>query len=306
MKKFLQTSFKLSNVEDEYTKQLVGQGALGFFCGNSPEAIPAFDKAPCETVLAGTHNSFIVLGRDRNASWSSGLGGQGKLHCGMIDIVAGRGQLVIAQNKNKNTDALEGVELVGPMFHSDASRIYITQKAENIDKYFGLKESKGPSSENKAAIAIKSDHLRIIGREKVRIYAGRGYYAGFDPSYGETNSLGNPLKGQVIELQVGNQELHPMVLGNKLAEYLKRKNASERKIHGMLNALNVNITVLNSIVATLPGAAIGLAPMMKKSIESMSDTISETLNTYIQELDALDTDLIPGKNNILSRTVYTT
>ena len=179
---FYKKSINLTNVASDYSKKIVQNGAAGLFCDNLDEKVPEFDKAPCETVLQGGHNAFVVLGRDRNASWGSGNGGEGMVQCGMIDLVAGRGQLIIANNKKENKDPLNGIEFVGPMFHSDAARVYITQKAKDIDQYFGLKPSGGQNAINKSAVAVNADQVRLIGREKVRIYCGRGNFDGFEKS----------------------------------------------------------------------------------------------------------------------------
>jgi hypothetical protein len=303
---FFNKSIKLTNITNEKTKEMVKKGVGLMFCSSIPENTPKFDKAPCETVLNGQYNSFIILGKDRNASWASGNGGKGMVQCGMIDLVAGRGQLIIADNEKNNKDPLDRVGFVGPMFHSDAARIYITQKAEDIDQYFGLKPSGGPHAVNKSAVAAKADQIRLIGREKVRIYCGRGNFDGFETGIGETNSLGERLQGQVIELQVGDQELHPMVLGNKLVDYLKKKNKKEKKVYEVLNTINLNLMVLNGIVSALPGAAVLLGPFMQKNSTHFLESILGTLNTYLDEINSLDSDLIPGSDHILSDSVYTT
>jgi hypothetical protein len=296
----------LANVTDEKTKTMVEKGVGLMFCSSFPECTPEFNAAPCETVVSGEYNSFVVLGRDRNSTWGSGNGGKGMLQCGMIDLVAGRGQLIIADNKKNNKDILQGVSYVGPMFHSDAARVYITQKAEDIDQYFGLKPSGGAHAINKSAVAAKADQVRLIGREKVRIYCGRGNWDGFETGIGETNSLGERLQGQVIELQVGDQELHPMVLGNKLVDYLKEKNKKEKKVYEMLNTINLNLMVLNGIVSALPGAGLALGPFMQKNSTHFLESILSTLNTYLDEINYLDSDLIPGADHILSDSVFTT
>lgn len=303
---FYKKSINLSNTASDYSRRLVENGAAGLFCGNIDEKIPEFDKAKCEVVMQGNHNAFVVLGRDRNASWASGNGGDGMTQCGMIDLVAGRGQLIIANNEKENKDPLSGVEFVGPMFHSDAARVYITQKAKDIDQYFGLKPSGGQNAINKSAVAVNADQVRLIGREKVRIYCGRGNFEGFETGVGQTNTLGERLQGQVIELQVGNGELHPMVLGNKLVDYLKKKNKKEKKVYEILNTINLNLIVLNGIVSALPGAAVVLGPFMQKNSTHFLETILSTLNTYLDEINSLDSDLIPGSDHILSDSVYTT
>ena len=64
--------------------------------------------------------------------------------------------------------------------------------------------------------------------------------------------------------------------------------------------------VLNGIVSALPGAAVALGPFMKENTTHFIESIITTLNTYLEEIDSLDGDLIPGGNNFLSDSVYTT
>jgi hypothetical protein len=297
----------LSNITDQKTRELVELGVGSFFCANVLEKFPRFDKAPCEHVYRGSHNSEIVLGRDRYESWASGAGGKGLLQCGMIDLVAGRGQLVIAANqKNNAPNLLEGVELTGPMFHADAARVYITQKSENVDQYFGLKPSRGPSPEMKSAIATKADHIRVIGREKVKIYCGQGNFEGFESGIGETNSLGQRLSNQVIELQVGSLESHPMVLGNNLVKYLKKQNENQRKLQKALFNIQLNLTAINTALAVLTFGAPPFSVMTKDSIQGVAESITESINSFIGDLNALDSELIPGQDHILSQPVFTT
>ena len=64
------------------------------------EPVPAFNKAPCEKVLEGQNNTFIVLGRDRPGSQLASVkpstqkargpyGPRGFHGAGAIDIVVG-------------------------------------------------------------------------------------------------------------------------------------------------------------------------------------------------------------------------
>ena len=306
-KDFYKNSINIANVANKKTRDMVENGVSSFFCANVDEKIPAFDDAPCEKVISGNHNAFVVLGRDRHASWASGHGGHGMLQCGMIDLVAGRGQLVIANNKKEcKKNPMEGVEFVGPMFHSDAARVYITQKAEDIDMYFSLSQSGGPTSINKSAVAAKADQIRIIGREKVRIYCGRGKFEGFEKGVGETNCLGERLRGQVIELQVGDQEMHPMVLGNKLIEYLKNQQKVNRKVYKQLLDINTQLTTINGTLAVLTTGAPPFSKFTFDSVSRMSEAINLSLNSIIETINYLDADLVPGSEHILSDSVYTT
>jgi hypothetical protein len=306
-KDFYKNSINIANIANKKTRDMVENGVSSYFCANVDEKIPEFDDAPCEKVISGKHNAFVVLGRDRHASWASGHGGHGILQCGMIDLVAGRGQLVIANNKKEcKENPMEGVEFVGPMFHSDAARVYITQKAEDIDMYFSLPQSGGPTSVNKSAVAAKADQIRIIGREKVRIYCGRGKFEGFEKGVGETNCEGERLRGQVIELQVGDQEMHPMVLGNKLTEYLKKQQEVNRKVYKQLLEMNIHLTTLNAAVSVLTFGAPPYLNQMRESMLNIKEDVEFSLNSIIQTINYLDADLIPGSEHILSDSVYTT
>ena len=296
----------LASITDEKTKTMVEKGVGLMFCSSFPECTPEFNAAPCETVVSGEYNSFVVLGRDRNSNWTSGNGGKGMLQCGMIDLVAGRGQLIIADNKKNKKDILQGVNYVGPMFHSDAARIYITQKAEDIDQYFSLMPSGGPTSKMKSAVAAKADQIRIIGREKVRIYCGRGNWDGFESGVGETNSLGERLQGQVIELQVGDGELQPMVRSVQLQEHLLKLSGEMKKLHKAIFDINLNLATVNGICCGIPGAAAAILPFMKGNIEEATMSVIKTFNQYIRQIDALDSDLIMGDGNIQSDSVFTT
>ena len=307
-------NFQRANKQrDKALKQLSNEnlikGVGRAFCGNSDEKTPKLKRAPCEKTagLTGNHNAQIVLGRDRHSSIASGHGGYGSLQCGMIDLVAGRAQLIMANNeKQGKTIVPKELESVDPMFHSDAARVYITQKAEDIDLYFGLKQSGGPNAVNKSAVAVKGDHVRVIGREKVRIYCGRGNFEGFETGVGETNCLGQRLKGQVIELQVGDQELHPMVLGNKLIDYLKKQQEVNRKVYKQLLEMNIHLTTLNAAVSVLTFGSPPYTTQLRESISNIKQDVEFSLNSIIETINYLDSDLIPGNEHILSDSVYTT
>jgi hypothetical protein len=298
-----------NNIANEYTFEEMKRGVGKYFCSNwdASGSLAGFSNAPCENIIGGNHDSYLVFGRDRNSSWASGHGGAGSIECGMIDLVAGRGQLIKANNRKENKSPKAGLELVDPMFHSDAARVYITQKAQDIDMYFGLKPSGGPTSINKSAVAAKADHVRLIGREKVRIYCGSGNFDGFEKGVGETNCLGERLQGQVIELQVGNQKLYPMVLGDKLVEYFKKKRTKEREMYEALITTNNHIMQLAVVVgSSIPGAAAATFAIFKEYLMQQDKLLKNSINTVIQDLNSIDNEFLVGKEHILSNSVYTT
>ena len=100
------------NIANEYTFEEMKRGVGKYFCSNwdASGSLAGFSKAPCEKIIAGNHDSYLVFGRDRNSSWASGHGGAGSDECGMIDLVAGRGQLIKSNNKKENKEPLAGLE----------------------------------------------------------------------------------------------------------------------------------------------------------------------------------------------------
>jgi hypothetical protein len=159
-------------------------------------------------IVSTSSNSYIMLGKDRPSSIASGESGAGSDNCDAIDIVAGPMDDAATEYLNDGTVVLN----VNPNFAKDAARIYITQKG-NIDAYFGLAD--GIQGENKrvgtsvgkSAIALKADHLRFISRESIKLVSSG------------TDAV--DLNGG-IHLIAGNEEesLEPMVLGNKLVNYI--------------------------------------------------------------------------------------
>ena len=130
-----------------------------------------FNKADCETVISSRNNSYIVLGRDRDGGIASGKGGTGGTGCGSIDLIAGlAGPTPI--------DTVFGQEiLTDKSFKNDAARIYISQRS-SVDFQFEIpifltKLGAGgvnlDNSDDKSAVALKADCVRVIARENIKL-----------------------------------------------------------------------------------------------------------------------------------------
>ena len=193
---------------------------------------PLFNKADCEKLIYN-ENSYIVLGKDRNASLRSGKSGMGADNCYAIDIVVGR------NSSAKKTGSQNSQTMVDTNFYTDAARIYISQKS-NIDNYLGLSkgsESGENDSNNRSAAAIKADHVRIVGRNHIKIVTGRGKTSGTGTS-GERNSQGGDIEvvGKIDFIAGNNTEpttgLSALLAGpgsptNKLQPLVKGDNMLE-------------------------------------------------------------------------------
>ena len=170
--------------------------------GNIREPLPELDRAPCERVRQSKNNSFLVMGRDRPAGRSSGFGGRGATQCGRIDLITGIGSSFKREDgsygpPNKNM-------ILSPNFALDAARIYISQKA-HIDSYMGIAEiSPEHGTENRSAIGLKADCVRIHGRQDIKIVTGRSRLEGTGKD-GERLSTGGKIDGiGSISLIAGN------------------------------------------------------------------------------------------------------
>jgi len=174
------------------------------------DRIPIWKKAGSEVVLEGMNNSMIVLGRDRSGHSGEGVGGMGGTGCGSIDMVVGLGSedhiKYASKIHQKEKRMLQDNEKKrDPNFVLDAARLYITQKGE-IDYYFGLAvgSERTGMAKYKSGAALKADHVRIIGREHVKIVAGKARFEGYG-MMGERNAGGgaNSAAGK-IDLIAGN------------------------------------------------------------------------------------------------------
>ena len=279
----------------------------GLFCTDVQEKLPRREKGGCEKVYKGKNNAYIVLGRDRPTTIVSGCGGAGQTQCGMIDMVVGLNALPSSKKRKKGEEPAGPRDVVSPSFATDAARIYMSQRCASrggIDAYLGLSRTKSPSAMNKSAIALKADHVRIVGRESVRIYAARAQsFQGFGLG-GEHNTLGGSIGKTTIELVAGREEdLQPMVLGDNLVKYLKDKDDTLSDILRIVIEIVNQLSELNSSVAFLNPILLKNIP---KNIDNFFDGIIAQLNSQIEKINSLNALIISGGNPLLSNTVFGT
>jgi len=279
----------------------------GLFGTDVQECLATREKAGCEKVIKGKNDAYIVLGRDRPTSIVSGGGGAGYTQCGMIDMVVGLGALVNTKRIKKGDDPKGKDQVVSPSFASDAARIYMSQRCMGkggIDAYLGLTRTRGPSAENKSGIGIKADHVRIVGRESVRIYAARGQnFKGFGIG-GEPTTLGTPISKNTIELIAGREEdLQPAVLGNNLKEYLEERDfAMTEVIRTVINVI-INLIELNITAFMMNPNLLG---NLVQNINDLFSMVIVALNAEVDKINSLGKLIIEGGNPLLSNTVFIT
>jgi hypothetical protein len=110
---------------------------------------PSHNGRVGERVIEGSHNSAIILGRDRVADVATGIKGQS----GDVRIVSGK--------------VGEDVDLLG-----DASTILVTQNTD-IDVNMDTADI-GKSVDPTASIAVRSNEIRIVAKEGMKIVVKGG------------------------------------------------------------------------------------------------------------------------------------
>ena len=180
----------------------------------SREPVPEFTKRPGDTLLQGSNNTLICLGEDRPSvegkNTSAVYSDEQELPrksslAGTIDIVAGRSlkndEGIIKINEDHMSEVVNTRDekekesrtwaqgpngpLVkepegDPSFADDLSRIYISMKTK-VDENFNMSDIGTPEidfgatlSDGTPAIAIKTDDIRIMARNSMKILVEGG------------------------------------------------------------------------------------------------------------------------------------
>jgi|TARA_R110000822_G_scaffold46797_4_gene124502 hypothetical protein len=280
------------------------------------ENIPKYNDAPCEKVIKGKNNTWIILGRDRDMGKPSGYGGKGHTRAGAIDIVVGlqgwcpvHGE-VVEKNFGSMSSGVSG----------DAARIYVSQRAD-IDKYFHICDGSMGPSKAMSAIGIKADSVRIMGRRGIKIVTGQA------PQ--QKTSLNGPIPMQFgIDLIAGNRDNVPAVGKGDVVIMGKAVTRSQPYLQPIPKGLNLrdcmseiadSVSQLNELITdfigrqmiincALAGAPItgtaGPVPLaaLSTAIPTVSDgTIKQIANVF-GELIKQQTNIALMKENYLNPT----
>jgi hypothetical protein len=265
------------------------------------EPIPGFVSTESEKLISN-RNAFIVLGKDRPSSEISGYGGMGEISSDMIDIVVGRKTNLKQEQEDYDKKA-------DPDFFDDAARIYLTQKGD-IDTYFGIAEGTENNlvTEKKSGIGIKADHVRLFGREHIKIVTGQSENFG---AKSDKNSLGETI-GKVgrIDFIAGNyndsvsdpSKLQPLVKGDNLVELQKEiiETLQDLTIEITKNTADIMtlFTMLGTVVA--PATALAAAPPALGSFQSaMMAKVSGIVSNSISQQIAIQKGLVATQINYL-------
>lgn len=224
----LKSALDIENLKNELKEDLLStpaylKGIAGKGVANSrtSEAKPQFAQAKAEKLLENGTNATIVLGKDRPGSMLSGYGGRGDSGAGTIDMVAGRMSHEPASVNQSNEEVR-----ANPDFKLDASRIYVSQKTD-IDDNFDLVDGKVGRSTARSGLGLKSDAIRVIGREGIKLVTGTDV----------KNSTGEKIISVAgVDLIAGNDDsnLQPLLLGNNTNESLNKLTDYVSKLSGIV------------------------------------------------------------------------
>lgn len=242
-----------------------------------PSNYVKYEKAPCETVIEGKHNTFIVLGRDRPGKLDGpGYGARGHVKAGAIDIVVGRWS---------NTDAAKIFNGTpqSSNFVADAARIYLSQKAD-IDDYFLLPMGSTGKSVARSAIGMKADDIRIMSRNTFKIVTG----VDDEVRNGEMNEKKTGVQMIAMDISVLDptkstfRGLQPMVKGDNLKDALTKIINDIRKLNGLFTEFMNIQKAFNAKITDHTHLSPFFAKPTSKSFELLPQGISTTLQTYIK------------------------
>ena len=300
-----------SDREQARTTEAEALGTKGT-CGTRQQTnVPNFNNVERENFISND-NSWIVLGGDRTSSPFSGYSAMGDKQSSAIDLVVGRGagtkeDLFPDKDVTVNSNTL-----------TDAARIYITQKGD-ADTDFGIASGvygEFMNSDKKSAVVAKADHIRLMGREGIKIVTGKAKNA-FGQS--EKNSIGGEV-GKVPPIQLiagnytddnfilqSNRILQPLAKGENLVEYLTEL---QKWLRTLLSRVQTNTVDLMGCNATL---AVLTSPVPAISAVHVGYITSETIRSGMMILDQMNLATLQvnyldsvGKTYINSAHVFTT
>jgi hypothetical protein len=219
------------------------------------------------------------LGNDRVSSKASGKGGQGYTQCSKIDLIAGL-----------NSPEKPNMKKTNPNFFLDAARVYISQKTD-VDRNFGLaRGTEVGSSNNHSAVAMKADHIRLIGRNHIKIVTGaaRSKSAEADSRGDEIVTAGK------IDLIAGNSNEPNYVLGAGIGPL--QVNALQPLVKGD----NLEL-MLNEIIALMSDIQKQTFANKKALLELMTNYVSHVhIQSFPTGLPTLPSPMVWGLSSTIT------
>ena len=204
-----------------------------------------YDGTSSENVITSNLNTHIILGGKvqnnpdiAKAAYNS-----------TITLVSGMAT-AIKNNAPKLSEA--GKLTLSPQYYYDSAVIQICEQT-NVDSNFGAK-IRDPLATNCSAIALKADEVRLFSRGTVKIITGIDQRDTPLPPNTSNPPPSHPKRDYSgIHLIANNSaevvdELHPLVLGRNLEEFLIEIIKEITKIYGVIEKLCDKQAIINSTI----------------------------------------------------------
>ena len=306
-------------IEQTSTPSNIAQNFGGINQKRILEATPYFNAGEAEGAqfadggIKGFHNTFIIMGRDRPGSKETGNGSNPATHCGCIDIIAGLSGILARETSEQDspTQWKDGLSqqvaavkvrdkvVSNKSTELDAARIYLTQRAINIDgpEYFNLAQGKVGYKQNQSACVIKADAVRLVARNGIKIITSGDSWSG---------SVGENIKHRIrgIDLIAGNndKDLQPLVKGNALLHVINSQTELTEDLHASVFYLySLLVYFMFSLFDPTGTAASRLTSQLKSLPQEFINLFTQEINFVIHELNYNTSSNPFAKHNFLSR-----
>ena len=248
---------------------------------NSNGASPTYNIAESENVIQSKEGSIIILGRDRPGSITSGTGAGPNTNVSCIDIIAGLSGPLKRETNNKGDRVAtnKSTEL-------DSARIYITERAKDIDskEYFNLARGNVGYLTNRSAIAIKADSVRVIGREGIKLVTSSDTRNGASGLF-----IGDNVQG--VDIIAGNDDsdLQPMVKGDDLAKVLDSLLELIQDVHSSVSfQTEMQLATIGSLSDPTGANAAKLTSLMSRLPAEVSNLACQERNFAFHKMNYSD------------------
>ena len=178
--------------------------------GNQASEVPKpkLIKTSAETIFKDENNNLsIVFKRDRPGSTLTGYGGQG-YPSATIELTAGHVYKFARTSFPSADGQTEQDAYVDPSFEYDASKIYISERTdpdENLGIVQSTKFNTTPNMKNRPSIILKSESVRIVGEEGIKLVTG---------VYNKGDKTPAGIQLIALNYDGGRLDIQPFVKGN--------------------------------------------------------------------------------------------
>ena len=232
------------------------------------EVVPRYYSNSPDTAIQGSNNTLLVLGSSHT------LGQDKSTNTGMIDIVVGRGQSTSTApgatftntrnydevDKTATRSANEGkLDLV-----NDLSRVHVTMNI-NPDQAFQIEA--GEQSASGPSVVVKSDHVRLVSRDDLKIVVGSGNTQSSIVIKPDGNIVITP--GSKIKLS-GESDDQPYLRYDEF-------NSIINNILDILGSLQTGLVATNVYVDPLATAAGSAAPSLALDVGGIGTSVADIL-----------------------------